>query len=54
MKKGLLTLATLALLALGGLAISSEQAPAAKDCPPCEPTVCPSSDCCPSQYPRPQ
>lgn len=52
MKKSLLRFATLALLALGSLAMSSEQAPAAKDCPPCEPTACQPSDCCPTQCPQ--
>ena len=48
MKKGLLTLAALMLLALGSLAMSSEQSATGKDCPP----ICKPSDCC--QTPCPQ
>jgi hypothetical protein len=52
MKKGLLALAALMLLALGSLAMSPGQAATDENCPPCKPPVCRPSDCCPSQCPN--
>ena len=54
MKKSLLTLAALMLLALGSLAMSSDQG---KDencppCPPCDQQVCKPNDSCPIPCPK--
>jgi len=51
MKKSLLTLAALMLLALGSLAMSSDQ-PAAVECSPSDQQVCQPADCCPIPCPR--
>ncbi len=52
MKKSILTLGAVLLLALGSLAISSEPAVTPEDCPPCKPPVCQPSDCCPIPCPQ--